>query len=245
LVQKQQLRRDGYLLFPGLIPRQRVDAALKRINRSLGEVGLAKDKLAEMRARSFCPEIVRAPEILDLYAATELKTAAEELIGPVRRPPEGQIALRFPQHGSGKPTPHIDGMYTPENGVRAGTLYHFTALAGVFLTDTERTDAGNFTVWPGSHDLLSAHLQEKGVDSLLKGYPKLALPEPRPIVARAGDAILAHYALAHGAGPNLSPHIRYAVFFRLFHTNHQAVGIGCVTDLWAEWEGMRALQSRE
>jgi ectoine hydroxylase-related dioxygenase (phytanoyl-CoA dioxygenase family) len=130
-------------------------------------------------------------------------------------------------------------MYTPDNGVPAGTLWHFTALGGVFLSDVGSPDAGNFTVWPGSHHALEAYFRKHGTGALDAGWPKLDLGPPRQIVARAGDALLAHYQLAHGIAGNTSPHIRYATFLRLFHADHDRAGTRCLTDVWHEWEGMR------
>jgi hypothetical protein len=237
---KRRLVRDGYVLLRGAVPAERVAAALRAINRSLGQEGMARDRLPEMRARTYCPELVAADDIVDLYRATDVRRAAEDLIGRVRDPGQAQIALRFPEAGPpGSPTPHIDGMYTPENGVPAGTLYHFTALAGVFLSDVPAPDAGNFTVWPGSHQHLAAHFRERGVESLLDGLPRIPLGAPKPVLAHAGDAVLANYALAHAAAANVSPHVRYAVFFRLFHQDHESVGTRSLTDPWLEWEGLR------
>ena len=42
-------------------------------------------------------------------------------------------------------------MYTPDNGVPAGSVLSFTMLAGIVLSDVETGDAGNLVVWPGSH----------------------------------------------------------------------------------------------
>jgi hypothetical protein len=58
------------------------------------------------------------------------------------------------------------------------------------------------------------------------------------VTARAGDAVLAHYQLGHGIAGNASPHIRYAVFFRLWHVDHDSVRMECMTDIWREWAGM-------
>ena len=74
--QGRALVDEGYLLVPGLVPRARVDAALRAINHSLGEQGLAKDALWTMRAQTFCPELVSAPEILDLYRDSPLRDLA-------------------------------------------------------------------------------------------------------------------------------------------------------------------------
>jgi hypothetical protein len=233
---------EGYLLVPGLVPRDRVDAALKAINHSLGEQGIAKDALWTMRAQTFCTELVSAPPILDLYGATGVRGLAEAALGTgkVRPPPTGQIALRFPQalDNPRGPYPHIDGMPGPLNGVTPNTIFHFTALAAVFLNDVEEPFHGNFTVWPGTHRALARHFAAHGTDGLLTGFPPIELPAPRQLAVRAGDALLAHYQLAHGAAPNVGPHVRYAVFFRLFHVGHDPASTATMLDPWREWEGL-------
>jgi hypothetical protein len=239
--QRRLLREDGLVLLPGLIPQPLVDAALRAINQSLGTEGLAKEALPGFRARTFTPELRAAAPILDLYRASPLAGVVESVIGQgrVKVPSEGQIALRFPSAEPGHPAvPHIDGISTPDNGVPPGTLYHFTALAGVFLSDVPARDRGNLTVWPGSHRLLADLFRQQGPHVVVDRYPKLPLPPPRPICARAGDALLAHYQLAHGIAPNLGPHIRYAAFFRLFHVEHAALGTRPLLDPWLEWEAL-------
>lgn len=239
--QERALVDEGYLLLPGLVSRDRVDAALKAINHSLGEEGIAKDALWTMRAQTFCPELVSAPPILDLYEGG-VREAAEAALGAgnVRAPSTGQIALRFPQSVAEPrdPHPHIDGMPGPLNGVTPNTIFHFTALGGVFLNDVDEPFRGNFTVWPGSHATLARHFLAHGTGELYTGFPRVELPPPRQLRARAGDVLLAHYQLAHGAAPNVGPHVRYAVFFRLFHKAHDTGTTETMTDLWREWEGL-------
>ena len=84
--QKQQLREEGYVLLPGAVPRELVETALGAINHSLGSEGMAKDALPGFRARTFTPELVTAPAILDLYGKSELVAAAGEAIGSVKPP---------------------------------------------------------------------------------------------------------------------------------------------------------------
>jgi len=240
--QQRALIDDGYLILPGAIPRARVDRALKAINQSLGEQGIDKGQIWTLRAQTFCPELVAHDAILDLYRDTPLEALAQAAIGPgkVARPPTGQIALRFPQEIADPRPPHahIDGMPGPLNGVTAGTVYHFTALGGVFLSDVGGPFQGNFTVWPGTHRALAARFASHGIDELLRGFPPIAMPAPRQLTARAGDAILAHYQLAHGAAPNVGPHVRYAAFFRLAHQDHDPASPETMVDIWREWSGV-------
>ena len=70
--------------------------------------------------------------------------------------------------------------------------------------------------------------------------PDVDLGRPEPVLARAGDVVLCHYQLAHAAGPNTSPHVRYAVYFRLKARGHDDRRWECLTDLWREWPGLSA-----
>lgn len=239
--QKRRFVEDGYLHLPGLIPEERVAAALRAINHSLGE-GMDPAHVEVYRSQSYCPELCRSPVILDLLRETPLWAAAEDLVGAgrVQEPWDGQIALRFPSlaETASRPEPHLDGMYTPTNGVPEGTLYTFSALAGVFLSDLPETEAGNFTVWPGTHRLYEAYFRQHGPEALLNGMPDVSLPEPVQIRGRAGDAVLCHYQLAHAAAANRSPHVRYAVYYRLLCRDHQAHWREAMTDIWREWRGV-------
>lgn len=246
--QKQAIADDGYLLVPRLVPPERVEAALTAINASLHAFPPGPAALERMRALTFCPELVAAPPIVDLYRETALASLAEAALGQgrVRRPEQAQIALRFPEpdEARGDPNPHIDGLPRPLNGVAAGTLYHFTALAAVFLSDVAAPFQGNFTVWPGTHRLMAAYFaSHPGNEALLAlgnaPFPPFALPPPRQLVVGAGDALLAHYQLIHGVAANRGPRTRYAIFFRLFHQAHDPASTAALIDPWREWEGLR------
>jgi len=240
--QKQQLYTDGYVKIPGVVPPVMVDAAVRAINSSLGE-GVDPTQVITYRSRSFCPELQQAPVITALINKTPTLTLAESAIGVGKIKPveAGQIALRFPtlQDPPAPPRPHLDGMYTPTNGVPAGTIRNFTMLLGVALSDVTTTFAGNLTIWPGTHTIYERYFREHGPQALLNGMPPVDLPEPTQLLARAGDIILAHYELAHGVATNVSPHVRYAIYFRLYHVDHDLHGHATMADIWREWEGMR------
>ena len=242
--EKDSLREGGYVVLPGLVPRERGEAALRAINACLGR-GLRPEDVPRFRATSFCPELQKADVILDLFRDTPASGAAASLIGAegLERVTTGQVALSFPADGGmdkRPPHPHLDGLYTPDNGVPQGSVLSFTMLAGIVLSDVTTPDAGNLVAWPGSHRVLEAYFRERGPKSLLAGMPGIDLGEPEPVLARAGDVVLCHYQLAHAAGPNTSPHVRYAVYFRLKRRGHDRQRWECLTDVWREWPALRA-----
>jgi hypothetical protein len=244
LEQKRALYADGYVVLRGIVPRPAVNAALRAINSSLGGLGIDPAKLSQFRAQTYCPELTASEEIRALINGSPLFALAESAVGqgklrPVRA---GQIALRFPSMQPARLTgPHIDGMYTPTNGVPKGTIANFTALAGVYLSEVDDDFAGNFAVWPGTHRTFERYFRERGPQALLEGMPQVELPAPVQIRGRPGDAVLCHYQLAHAAMGNQSPNVRYACFFRLTHVDHESVHWECMTDIWLEWAGMRAV----
>ena len=236
----QKLREEGFWLVKSVVPAELVAAARRLINHRIGEVGLPPERLGEFNARSFTPELMESSPITDLFLRTRLPRVVEAALGrgQLAPPTRGQIALRFPNAGKSAAVPHIDGIPTADNGVPAGTLLHFTALCGVFLTDVLAEDRGNFTVWPGGHKKVAAHLQAHGADGFVGGFPKLQLPPARQITARAGDAVFAHYQLPHGIAPNLGSDVRFAVFFRLYHRRHAEYGQRPLSEPWLEWPGL-------
>lgn len=240
LRQKQDFYDKGYVAVPGVVPPLMIEEALRAINHSVGQ-GMDVADMTKFRVQSYCPEQQGAPPIKDLLLKTPAWDLAESLIGAgrIKPPGGGQIALRFPSRDEpGKARPHLDGMHSPTNGVPAGTIGNFTMLLGVFLSDVPQPLMGNFTVWPGTHHLYEQYFREHGPQSLLNGLPPVEMPEPEAILGRAGDVVLVHYQLAHSVGPNVSPQVRYTVFFRLSHVEHDALHWECMTDIWREWEGI-------
>ena len=79
------------------MPRPLVDRALQAINASLGR-GFAPADVPRFRARSFCPELQKAPVILDLFQGSAAAPVASSLVGTEGLEPvtTGQIALSFP-----------------------------------------------------------------------------------------------------------------------------------------------------
>jgi hypothetical protein len=241
--QVQQYRTDGFVKLPGVVPAEVWKAARRAINAGLGASGIDPEKLPTYRSQTYLPELQNTDAIRDLYNATPITSIMESLVGAGKVAPVGggQIALRFPSAGGEvrPPGAHIDGMYSPNNGVPKGTIHNFTALVGVFLSDVPEEGCGNFTVWPGSHLKHAEHFRENGSQSLLGGMPPVDIGPPHQVTARAGDAVIAHYLLGHGVAGNVSPDVRYAIFFRVTHVDHEKMRWESMTDPWLEWEGVR------
>lgn len=223
--QMQRFIEQGYLRIPGAVPKIMVDRALRSIHQSLGE-GFPPDQARFYRMQSYCPELMKSAEIVDLALETPAWALAEALMGADNITPVsvGQIALRFPvlEEPVETVSPHLDGTYSPLNGVPEGSLRGFSMLLGVVLRDIEETDAGNLMVWPGSHHLYAQYFRQHGWESLLQGMPAVDLGKPVQVTAKAGDVLLVHYLLGHGTSANLSPNIRYTVYFRLRHREHDS-----------------------
>jgi hypothetical protein len=217
-----------------------VDRALHAINASVGE-GMNRDEMEILRAQSFCPELREQPIIRDLFGKTPLFDIAESLLGKDNaKYGRGQIALRFPLHQDPPRAPgwHIDGVPTATNGVTPGGLDSFTMLVAVLLSDLPQENMGNFSVWPRSHRVLEEFFQQRSFDDFQQESRQLDLGTPQQITGKAGDVVICHYQMAHGIAPNTSPFVRYAVFFRVKHPQHNEQKPQQLSNLWLEWPGI-------
>lgn len=243
--QKSSFKRDGFVHLPGAVAPELVESALHAINYRVGR-GIPAEELAVWQSQSFFPDLQKQPVITDLFNASGLRATLQELMGPenVAAMKGGQLALRFPTEPGAQMElrgGHIDGIYSPNNGVIKGTLSSFSALVGVFLTDVDRDFAGNFTIWPGSHRKMEEYFRAHGTDIITQKNrtPPIDQGEPLQIRVKAGDAVLAHYQLLHTATPNGAPRPRYATFFRVIHPAHESHKLECLCDLWREWPGIQ------
>lgn len=219
--QKRGLLDDGYVVVPGVVPKARLDAALREINHRLGTgVHPAKDAYAD--DADYLSERSDTPAIMALLYESPLWTLAESLLGGgrIERPSQGQVALRFPAKNDetdGHVHAHIDGMYSKNN---PGTIERFTLCAGVLLSDLPRKDMGNLTVFPGSHRLIAKLVKRSGTGFWKKRLvDSIELPAPEQVTGKKGDVVLLHFQLAHDRGRNLAAPIRCMVYFRLSHVD--------------------------
>ena len=245
-------RDDGYLVLPGAVPDAQLRAARHAINHDLGERGMPVDDLPTFRSRSYCPAVREHRALIEVFDRSATPAALEALLGPGNLQPvtQAQIALRFPEPGpvdeaDWREHGHLDGVGNGLNGMERGEFKRgFTCLAVTLLNDLSGPWNGNFTVWPGSHRTGEAFFKEATPEVLRAGSPSYELPHPPvQICGKAGDVVLTHHQLWHGAAPNYGPDIRYAAIFRPAHVDVPANGTATMTDIWREFPGVRALGS--
>jgi hypothetical protein len=245
--QKKAFARDGFVVVPRVVPRRRVDAALREINHRLG-AGAHPGRDGYADSVDYLSEYVSTPVIMDLMNGSPLPALAESLLGVnrVERCSQAQIALRFPSPSDDAPAKvsvHVDGLY-PDSGP---AITRYTFCAGVVLSDVTADNRGNFLAYPGSHRLIAEKFRRDGLDALRGGVARVVdLPEPVQVKAKAGDAILFHFQTAHDKARNDGPEIRYMAYFRFWHVDawrdkSPEYLERALTDPWLEWPGMRGV----
>ncbi|UPT75770.1 MAG: hypothetical protein M0D55_08915 [Elusimicrobiota bacterium] len=189
---RARLRRDGFVVVPGLVPRERVDRAVREINHRLGS-GSHPGRDGYADKLDYLSEYVSSPAIMDL-AKGPVSALAESLLGRGKVEPlsQAQIVLRFPAAHDGveyRRLVHVDGLYSNLDGLGtgAGKPLRYSLCAGVFLSDVPKPGMGNFTAYPGTHLAIAKKVAEKGVAALAGDLEKsLRLPpRPRSPAARA------------------------------------------------------------
>ena len=228
---------DGFAIFPQLIAPALVERARFAIDEDL-RVRFDPARQSEYDHRSYCPDLQGAPSIRDLLAKSELARVLDEALSLSAIDWDGgQIAIRRAHNASAPmpPRPHIDGFASGKNGLDKGKVYSFTCLAGIFLTETARDFAGNFTVWPGSQRAYEDYFRGRGDRALQEPMPELELGTPRQIHAKPGDVILCHYQLAHAAAVNTSDFDRIAIYFRIWLRDLDAHRWHRLTNIWDGW----------
>mmetsp|Transcript_28452 Transcript_28452/g.37187 ORF Transcript_28452/g.37187 Transcript_28452/m.37187 type:complete len:709 (-) Transcript_28452:570-2696(-) len=236
----EQLKRNGFAQFGGFVETELVNEALKEINRQIGQSTSGVDKF---KAKSF-PKHPSITNLFNKSALPFLLEIllGKNRSGSLPKQSTGQLALRFPGDACPgnqcKITPqayegvrkgwHIDGCpndFIPGVTDHYGQVHNFDALVGVLLSRVEEPMSGELCCYPGSHYALSEYYQDRGLDELcLKGNAVLPTGDktdevfqspPVNCVGNPGDVFIANYMTAHFIAPNTSPHIRYAVYFRV------------------------------
>ncbi len=157
--------------------------------------------------------------------------------GPALVYPSADKAWSLPERG------HLDGYYTPTNGVPEGTVGYTTINLTIYVIDVA-SKGGCFTYWPGSHNVSYEYFRTHSLLSVRGGtssdvYPEGTLVEGREFVGSAGDAIFWHSQLFHTGSKNVNRNIRMALIGRFARRDANDIRFETCDDQWAHWEGIR------
>ena len=242
--QKRTFMEAGFVKLDNCIPQSLIDRALCEINSRLCELD-SVTKNGDGHTQ-YTTSVQGSPAICALFYNSPLYSFVQSLIGrgKVSRCWGGQIALRGPtpsRYGQGENVNigwHLDGMDKNKHSP-------FSLLVGVTLSSATEMNQGNLVVYPGSHKVLLPIIRE-----VWNQRGQLLTDESRPdlglgtqIMASPGDVILAHHKVAHQGGLNTGSSIRYQVYFRVSHVNHEMFSTTELTlqDLWVEFEGLKGM----
>ncbi|MCA9590089.1 MAG: phytanoyl-CoA dioxygenase family protein [Myxococcales bacterium] len=235
-VDLRALRSDGYVHLSRIVPGELVARARAAID---ADLSAHYDPRLHTRCdhRSYCPRLRGRAALRDLVLRSPVARVVSRLLGEGVSPDRGQVAIRWgrEREAARPPEAHIDGFASGKNGLARGRVHSFTALVGVFLTPVTATFAGNFTVWPGSHEVYAAHFRRRRAAALAEPMPRPALDEPRQLLVQAGDVVVCNYLLGHTAADNVGPTDRLAVFFRYALADVDRRRLAYLSRPWMGW----------
>jgi hypothetical protein len=217
--QSRRLRRDGYLVLPGLVPADEAEGLRRAI---------ANDPAfgAHLAAR-FASHGPLHEQLVDLLGeGVRPRDSAADWRPQVVAAPPGSTPL--PRHLDG----HRDGRYRP-----------FDVIVGVLLTPVAEPADGGLWVWPAAFTPIVDHFREHGPALLLEGghTPPVPLGEPVQVVAEAGSVVLIHPFLPHASTPpDAGRPARICLYWRLRRAGElDAAGLAA-----APWGGWRLAGAR-
>lgn len=187
------------------------------------------------RDRSYEPWMIEL-----LHGNPTLQAVARQLLGPDLQTPE-----------------RIRGIYCvfPEEQVPDDWQSHFHVdqhafhLGVVGYVDDVPPGGGGFTVWPGSHKLFYPFFKTAYTFHPVDGrenyweselFQQVHQIEPVHTHGAAGDVVLWHHRLGHGASRNSSRQVRQAVLYDFKRADLEEVqDEPPPADMWRDWPGIR------
>lgn len=190
------------------------------------------------------PKCGDTPAIIDTLYESPIYGMAEQLVGEglLTRPKTFGPKLNFPSKETewSAPGGHLDGYYTPTNGVPEGTVGRFFVGVTLYLSD-QKPQGGGFTVWPGTHLQAAEYFKH---NSMLK--PKggnvrdvIEMPDPVEITGPPGTVCFWHGSMVHSASKNCRPDIRMCMITRLSRLDQDDILFEFPDNPWEYWPALK------
>ena len=217
--QHDQFRRDGYLLFPGVLPQTEVDRLGAAVDRLYQRIVMQSDKPDPTRRMDALGVLHEDQAFIDLIDHPSMFGVVLDVLGPYI-----QFGLATATYHP--PNPRYTGFLHVDGGphltrIRVSeTSWPLRVEVLWFLTDVSQPDMGNIVFVPGSH--LRPFPEEGGFDEFGE-LPAATTPGTTQVLARPGDALVFTHSLWHGGAADRSTvtrkNIQYGynqMFFRNF-----------------------------
>ena len=240
-VDKAFFKENGYLIRQDLLTQEQIDNARDAIWE-----GLEADRsnpATWIDAGPRVPVPSSHPAIRATVMESPVFSIAEELVGEGQLNPGGPGPnLVFPsdeQDWSGPSHGHLDGYYTPTNGVPEGTVGLFHVGTTIYVEDI-KPQGGGFTLWPGVHRQAAEYFKTHSFLSIQGGTSRevFDLPEPLEVTGPAGTVCFWHGQMVHSGSRNCARNIRMALIARLSRKDLNDIRFETPDDMWQYWEGI-------
>lgn len=169
------------------------------------------------------------PELLPLMCSEKLYAAMADLFEtPYLRVSDGSVGISIKDAGpAGRfQNLHLDMRVPDADDLSTDKLRYGVGMGGCYyLTDVEENGAGIHVV-PGGHRLAEEKMmKEKDGTQLYKRWKNVDdFPESIEVTGQAGDFVLMHHMMPHGASRNKNPSPRVAQFTRFYRLSAEEAG---------------------
>ncbi len=240
---KSFFKTNGYLVKHNLISEQQLANAL--------DVVWAHMNCDRANPQSWInagpgfPPIGKDPAIRATLYETPVFDMVEELVGkntltnstnpgPHFRFPTGETDWELPKHG------HLDGYYTPTNGVPEGTVGRFHVGVTFYLNNVVHK-GGGFTVWPGTHIQAAEYFKTHALLCFKGGDANqtFTMPQAVEITGPPGTACFWHGQLMHTGCKNSATEIRMAFITRFSRKDIKDHLFEFPDNIWTYYEGIQ------
>lgn len=239
---KTFFKENGYLIKHDLLTEKQHQDALNVVWKNLDCE--REDPKSWINAGPNHPRIGAEPAIRATLYETPVFPMAEELVGhgklndgtnpgPHFRYPTGETDWEMPKHG------HLDGYYTPTNGVPEGTVGRFQVGASFYLNNVVH-QGGAFTIWPGTHIQAAEYFKKHSLLTFKGGNANetFDMPDPVEVTGGPGTVCFWHGQLMHTGAKNCADEIRMALITRLTRKDNNEILFEYPEDIWAYYDGI-------
>ena len=245
LEDKSFFKENGYLIKRGVLSDAQVQAARDALWDGIQADRNKPETWVQAGPRVPCPG--SHPAIRATVQESPVFSMMEEMVGvgqlngggpgPHLVFPSGDDEWTGAKHG------HLDGYYTPTNGVPEGTVGYMTINVTIYVEHIEHR-GGCFTVFPGTHRMAYEYFKTHSLLSVEGGssnqiWSDEEMPAALEFEGAPGDVCFWHGQMVHTGSKNVNQNIRMALIGRFSRKNSNDIRFETPDDMWADWEGLR------